>query len=139
RHVHTTHVDLDPAKLFTTTVEVPSPRQPLELTLKSKEGRVLLRYRTDSPVDNNPDFKPATRPIADSQNPTSAEQSDVDGLALDKNSKERVARAAYVQALKRDPGVEAAHIALGLSFYRSGEYKTAAKHPEVALVRNKDA
>ena len=139
RHLHTTHVDLDPAKLFTTTAEVPSPRQPLELTLKSKEGRVLLRYRTDAPVDNNPDFKPATRPIADSKNPTSAEQSYVEGLALDKKSKEREARAAYVEALKRDPGFAAAHTALGLSFYRSGEYETAAKHLEAALVRNKDA
>ena len=100
---------------------------------------MLLRYRTDSPVDNNPDFKPATRPIPDPKNPTSAEQSYVEGLAFDKKSKEREARDAYLEALKRDPGFAPAHIALGLSFYRSGEYDTAAKHLEAALVRNKDA
>ena len=139
KQIHKARVNLDPAKIYTTTIEVPSPRQPLELTLKSKEGRVLLRYRTDSPVDNNPDFKPATRPIPDPKNSTSAEQSYVEGLAFDKKSKEREARAAYTEALKRDPGFAPAHIALGLSFYRSGEYETAKKHLETALVRNKDA
>src|SRR6185369_13650139 len=139
KQVHTGRVDLNPTKIYTTTIEVPAPRQPLGLTLKSKDGRVLLRYRTDSPVDNNPDFKSATRPIPDPKNTMSAEQSYVEGLAFDKKSKERDARAAYVEALKRDPGFAPAHIALGLSFYRSGEYEVAKKHLEAALVRNKDA
>src|SRR6476469_485728 len=43
--IRTTRVDLDPSKVFTTTIEVPLPKQPLELTLKSNDGRVLLRYR----------------------------------------------------------------------------------------------
>ena len=139
KQIHTAQVDLNPAKIYTTTIEVPAPRQPLELTLKSTDGRVLLRYRTDSPVDNNPDFKPATRPIPDPKNSTSAEQSYVEGLAFDKKSKEREARTAYLEALKRDPGFAPAHIALGLSFYRSGEYEVAKKHLETALRRNKDA
>src|SRR6185503_4984782 len=139
KQVYSEHIDLDPTRVFTTTIDVPTPGQPLELTLRSKDGRVLLRYRTDSPVDNNPDFKPATRPIPDRPNSTSAEQSYVAGLALDKKSKEREARDAYLEALKRDPGFAPAHIALGLSFYRSGEYEVAAKHLEAALVRNKDA
>lgn len=139
KQVHTEHIDLDPTKVFTTTFDVSAPRQPIELTLKSKDGRVLLRYRTDSSVDNNPDFKAATRPIPDPPNPTSAEQSYVAGLAFDKKSKEREARDAYTEALKRDPGFAPAHIALGLSFYRSGEYEAAAKHLDAALVRNKDA
>ncbi len=139
KQVHSEHIDLDPIRVFTTNIDVPAPRQSLELTLKNKDGRVLLRYRTDSPVDNNPDFKPATRPIPDPPNATSAEQSYVAGLALDKKSKEREAREAYTEAVKRDPGFAPAHIALGLSFYRSGEYETAARHLEAALVRNKDA
>ena len=137
KQVHAERIDLDPTKVFTTTFDV--PHQPLELTLKDKDGRVLLRYRTDSPVDNNPDFKPATRPVPDPPNPNSAEQSYVAGLALDKKSREREAREAYTEALKRDPAFAPAHIALGLSFYRSGEYETATQHLEAALVRNKDA
>jgi len=58
---------------------------------------------------------------------------------LDKKSKELEAREAYLEALRRDSGFAPAHIALGLSFYRSGEYETAANHLEAALTRNKDA
>ena len=141
RQIHSSRVDLDPAKLSTTAVDLASgaERKPLTITLKNRDGRVLLRYRTDSPVDNNPDFRAATRPIPDAKNPTSAEQSYVEGLAFDKKSKEREARDAYAEALRRDPGFAPAHIALGLSFYRSGEYATAANHLEAALARNKDA
>ena len=38
------------------------------------------------------------------------------------------ARAAYNEALKLDPGFAPAHIALGLSFYRTGEYERASEH-----------
>ncbi len=138
-HARIESVALNPANIFTTTLDITDPATPVELTLKSKDGRQLLQYRTDSPVDNNPDFKPATRPVADPKNPASAEQSYVEGLAFDKKSKEREARQAYFEALNRDPVFAPAHIALGLSFYRSGEYDTAAKHLEAALVRNKDA
>jgi tetratricopeptide (TPR) repeat protein len=139
KQIQTTLVDLDPAKIYTTAIEIPKPLKPLELILKSRDGRVLLRYRTDSPVDNNPDFKAATRPVPDPKNATSAEQSYVEGLAFDKKSKERDARAAYLEALKRDPGFAPAHIALGLSFYRSADFRAAREHLESALVRNKDA
>ena len=139
KQIHSSRVDLDPAKLSTVTVDLHGARKPLAVTLKSRDGRMLIQYRTDSPVDNNPDFKPATRPIADAKNPTSAEQSYVEGLAFDKKSKEREARDAYAEALRRDPGFAPAHIALGLSFYRSGEYTTAEHHLEAALARNKDA
>jgi tetratricopeptide (TPR) repeat protein len=141
KQIHSNRVDLDPAKLSTTTVDLPAGavHKPLTVTLKNREGRILIQYRTDSPVDNNPDFKPATRPIPDPKNSTSAEQSYVEGLAFDKKSKEREARDAYLEALRRDPGFAPAHIALGLSFYRSGEYTTAANHLEAALARNKDA
>ena len=141
KQIQSSRVDLDPAKLSTTAVDLPAgaARKPLTVTLKNRDGRILIQYRTDSPVDNNPDFKPATRPIPDPRNPASAEQSYVEGLAFDKKSKEREARDAYREALRRDPGFAPAHIALGLSFYRSGEYDTAANHLEAALVRNKDA
>jgi tetratricopeptide (TPR) repeat protein len=139
KSIRSTRVDLDPAKIYSTNIDLGTAKQPITVLLKSRDGRSLIEYRTDSPIDNNPDFKPATRPIADPKNAQSAEQSYVEGLAFDKKSKERDARDAYTEALKRDPGFAPAHIALGLSFYRSGEYETAARHLEAALVRNKDA
>ena len=139
--IRTQEIDLDPAKVFTTTFDLPARTngEPIAVTLKEKDGRSLIRYRTDLPVDANPDFKTATRPIPDPKNTTSAEQSYVEGLAFDKKSKERELRDAYTEALRRDPGFAPAHIALGLSFYRSGEYEKAASQLEAALTRNKDS
>ena len=144
KQIHSSHIDLDPAKLFSTSVDLPAnlanlAKQPITVVLKNKDGSVLLQYQTDSAVDNNSDFKAATRPVPDATNSTSAEQSYVEGWALDKKSKEREAREAFIEALRRDPGFAPAHIALGLSLYRSGEYETAANHLEAALIRNKDA
>jgi tetratricopeptide (TPR) repeat protein len=135
------HLDLDPAKTFTATIELPANAagKPLTVSFKNKDGRDLVRYRTDLPIDANPDFKPATRPVPDPVVPTSAEQAYVEGLAFDKKSKERDLRAAYAEALKRDPGFAPAHIALGRSYYRSGEYDKAAEHLVQALRRNRDA
>lgn len=134
-------VMLDPAKTFSAMVEIPSASagQPLTVTFKSSDGRELIKYRTDAPIDGNASFTPATRPIPDPKISNSAEQAYVEGLALDKKSKEREARAAYEEALKRDAGFAPAHIALGLSYYRSGEFDTAATHLNQALLRNKDA
>jgi len=134
-------VKLDPAKTFSTTIDLPAGAlgRPLTVTFKSKDGSDLIKYRTDTPIDGNPDFKPATRPIADAKISNSAEQAYVEGLAFDKKSKEREARAAYEEALKRDAGFAPAQIALGLSYYRSGEYDNAATHLNRALTRNKDA
>ena len=134
-------IDFDPAKTFSATIELPSKAigQPLSVSFKAKDGRTLIDYRTDTPVDANPDFKSATRPIPDPKIAASAEQSYIDGIAFDKKSKERESRAAYEESLKRDPGFAPAHIALGLSYYRSGEYEKAAAHLEQALLLNKDA
>ena len=134
-------VSLNPATTFSANVDLPAKAagQPLTISFKSKDGRELIRYRTDTPIDGNPDFKPATRPVPDPKVPASAEQAYVEGLAADKKSNERQARAAYQEALKRDPGFAPAHTALGLSFNRSGEYDVAAEHLIKALRRNKDA
>src|SRR5258705_4555048 len=134
-------VTLDPTKTFSATIDLPTATagRPIIVTLKSKDGRDLIKYRTDMPVDGNADFKPAKRPVPEPKISSSAEQAYVEGLAFDKKSKEREARAAYTEALKRDPGFASAHIALGLSYYRSGEYEIAEDHLVQALRRNKDA
>ena len=141
RRLHSDTVDLDPAKTHTASFSVPADAagQPLTVAIREKGGRVLLRYATDTPVDGNPDFRPAERPVPDPKLPTSAEQAYVEGVAHDKKSNERLARLSFNEALKRDAGFAPAHIALGLSFYRGGEYEKAADHLTKALRRNKDA
>ncbi len=136
--VHSSRINLTPAAPFAATVKLPAPSV-IVVRIRAKDGRELVHYYTDSPPDGNPDFNPATRPLPDRPAPMSAERAYLAGLAADKKSNEPAARAAYNEALKLDPGYAPAHIALGLSFYRSGEYERSSEHLESALRRNRDA
>ena len=102
-------VNLDPARVFTASFSLPANDGPVFVRFKSKEGRELLSYSTLTTIDGNPDFIPATRPIPDPINPNSAEQAYVEGLAFDKKSKERDARASYLEALTRSRICSGAH------------------------------
>ena len=134
-------VDLDPSKTFAASFDLPAGAagKAVAVGVRAKDGRELIRYSTDTPIDGNPDFKPATRPMPDPSVAGSAEQAYVEGLAHAKKSKEVELRSAFTEALRRDPGFAPAHTELGLSYLRSGEYEKAAEHLERALLRNKDA
>ena len=138
--IATKRANLNPADAFRASFNLPSnvDGQPITVRLADKAGKELVRYRTDTPLDGNPEFRAATRPVPDPDAPASAEQAYVQGLAADKKSNETASRAAYSEALRRDPGFAPAHVALGLSFYRSGEFDKAADHLTAALRRNRD-
>jgi tetratricopeptide (TPR) repeat protein len=136
KQIHSSRINLSPERPFAATVKLPAPMV-IVVRIRAKDGRELVHYYTDSPPDGNPDFKPATLPTPDPA-PASAERVYLAGLAADKKSDEPSARAAYYEALKLDPGYAPAHTALGLSFYRSGEYDRAEEHLEAALRRNRD-
>jgi tetratricopeptide (TPR) repeat protein len=136
KQIHSSRINLSPERPFAATVKLPAPMV-IVVRIRAKDGRELVHYYTDPPPDGNPDFKPATPPTPDPA-PPSAERIYLAGLAADKKSDEPAARAAYEEALKLDPGYAPAHTALGLSFYRSGEYDRAEEHLEAALRRNRD-
>ena len=136
KQIHSSRINLSPATPFAAIVKLPAPMV-IVVRIRAKDGRELVHYYTDSPPDGNPDFKSVTRPTPDPA-PASAERVYLAGLAADKKSDEPAARAAYYEALKLDPGYAPAHTALGLSFYRSGEYDRAEEHLEAALRRNPD-
>ncbi len=138
KEIHTSSINLSPATPFSATVKLPSPMT-IVVRIRDKGGRELVHYYTSSPPDGNPDFKPATRPKPKDAGNVSAESAYLAGVAADKKSDEPRARAAYREALKLDPGYARAHIALGLSYYRTGEYVQAAEHLEAALDRNRDS
>jgi|SRR5579871_832885 len=137
--IATERMNLKPSQAFRGSFEIPAAVSgPVTVRLADENRRELVRYSTDTPLDGNPEWRAATRPVADPAFAGSAEQAYVQGLAADKKSNETAARAAYLEALQRDPGFAPAHVALGLSFYRSGEYDKAAEHLTAALHRNRD-
>ncbi len=139
--LHREAVSLSPDQPFTAGVDLPGLVQdkPLFFRLLSADGWEVLSYRTDTPIDGNIHFKPAERPVPDPEVAGSAEKAWLRGVAFDKKSDEREARAAYEEALKLDPGYSPAHVALGLSCYRSGEYEAAGEHLSTALRRDPDS
>ena len=141
QEIATKRLNLKPADAFRESFPIPATAgdQPVTVRLIDRAGRELIRYRTDTPIDGNPEFRAATRPVPDPVASGSAEQAYVTGLAADKKSNETAARAEYLEALRRDPGFAPARIALGLSFYRTGEYEKAANYLTEALRRNADA
>ncbi len=141
RVIYGEQVSLFPDQPFTASADLPQQTEghPVTLRLRNADGREIISYRTDTPVDGNPDFKPAVRPVPDPEVASSAEQHYIRGLAFDKRSDEAGARAAYLEALNRDPGYSPAHVALGISYYRSGLYEEAEKHLTAALRRNPES
>ena len=141
RAIHSRSVDLTPAAPFILDTDLPETlgNAPLTIRVTGRDGRRLFDYRTDMPVDGNPAFKPAERPSALPAIASSAERAYLDGLGADKKSDIRRARVAYQQALQRDPGFGPAHVALGLSFFLSGEYENAGSHLQAAIQRNPDS
>jgi tetratricopeptide (TPR) repeat protein len=138
--VFTQPVNLTPTAATSVSFDLPAAAsgKPLAIRIATTQGRELITWRSDTPYDGNPEYKPATKPATDPAVSSSAEQAYVQGVAFDKKSDERNARPAYEEALKRDPGFAPAHVALGLSYYRSGEYDRAEQHFTEALQRNVD-
>ncbi|MCS7315379.1 MAG: DUF5107 domain-containing protein, partial [Bryobacterales bacterium] len=135
--VFTRRVALDPATPFQTVAELADV--PAVTARLLAGGREILAYSSDTPLDGNPEFEPARPPAADPGGERSAEQAWLEGMEADKESRVLQARAAYQRALQRDPGFAPAQTALGLSYYRTGEYARAAQHLEAALRRNPEA
>ena len=138
--VHSERVNLSPETPFAAEIDLPDvgATEPLTVSFKGSDGRELIRYRTDTPVDGNADFKPGARPAHDAAVPNSAEQIYLAGLAAEKRGNDGAARESYEEALKRDPSFALAHTRLALSFYRGGEYERVAAHALEALRRNRD-
>ncbi len=137
RTIYAEQVTLIPDRPITRTLDLPQLEEgpPVAVKVTSTEGWEVIAYRSDLPLDGNPDFKPAERPAASSEAAT-AETAYLRGLALDKKSDDQKAREAYFESLKYDAGFSAAHTALGLSFLRSGEYEKAEEHLAAALRRD---
>jgi hypothetical protein len=87
-------VTLDPAAPFVADIPLPPEVRggPLAIVV-SRNSQPLISYRTDTPIDGNPNFTPATPPPDTSGQPYSQ------AVATDKRGLDAEARAAYERAL----------------------------------------
>lgn len=131
-----TGLDIDPARPFRRTVELPAglPETSLVLELFDADGRMLVRY-APRPRKNPPLPEPVTPPAAPKDIPTTEE------LFLAGQRLEQFHSAAlepypyYEEALRRDPSDVRANTALALLFLKRGLYREAEERLERAVVR----
>ncbi len=126
--VRSYRVDLAPDTPYTAVLDLPpeAVTGPLVVRLAAANRTELLRYRSDEPVDGNPNLAPAEPHRDPPRDPKTADEAFAGAVAADKSSRELDARARYELALKLDPKHEPARTALGLSYYRTGELDKAA-------------
>ncbi|SEU34578.1 DUF5107 domain-containing protein [Stigmatella erecta] len=128
--------ELGPDRPFTAVAALPpgTRREALTVSVRTKEGRELVRY-TPPPPTQRPLPEAATEPPL----PTHVESADalyLTGLHLEQyRHATRAPEAYWREALRRDPGDARCHTALGRWHLRRGELAEAEKHLRAAVAR----
>ena len=128
--------DLSPQSAFLQTVDLSSDTisEDLAVTIKTEEGRELLRY---APLagPQPPARGPATEPAPPGEI-SSNDELYVTGLHLEQyRHATRHAEAYWLEAIRRDPGDSHCNNALGLWHLRRGEFKQAEEYFQRAVQR----
>ena len=125
--------DLTPATPFVANVPI-SGRQNLTLTVRTRDGRELIRY-TPKPPRKQPPPPPATEPPAPASVATNDELY-FTGLHLEQyRHATRHPELYWREALRRDPGDARCHLALGRWHLRRGEFAESERHLRASIAR----
>jgi tetratricopeptide (TPR) repeat protein len=106
---------------------------PFVVVAKTAEGSQIIRYRSDQPTDGNERFTGIPAAEKAVAGIASAEQAYEEGQKLDNESHDAEAREKWETALRLNPRYAPAHLSLGISLYRTGEYRMAESHLREAL------
>ncbi len=114
-----------------------NPEQPVDVTVTSRDGRVLAAFTTPLPIPKvePPDPAKFKEPL-DEQ--LTVEELFFKGRKFDRASDRRKAREYYEQALARDAGHVASLRSLAVLDFEAGLYAVAIKRLERALERDGD-
>lgn len=134
-------VSLEPMKVVHVGVPVEDLAAAIgqaSVEVESSDGRVLLRWSAEDPVDGNPDLVPGA---TSAQSPPSHEKLTVEELFLrgaeqEKDGNEEAAAATYEQALQRDPGFIPALLKQAWRYYRSEDFARAEDSIRGAIGRD---
>jgi tetratricopeptide (TPR) repeat protein len=114
-----------PGVPFTAVADVVS-NLPLVVVVKTDAGSEIIRYRNDQRVEGGDGSTAATVP-------SSVRGAYEEGQKLDNESRDIPAREAWERAIRLNPNYAPAHLSLGISYYRTGEYNAAETHLREAL------
>jgi tetratricopeptide (TPR) repeat protein len=122
-------VSLEPMKVVHVGVPVEdlaAAKAHISAEVESSEGRNILRWSAEDPVDGNPDLVPGvatTQPA--SPDKLTVEELYLRGVEQEKDGNEEAATATYGEVLRRDPGFMPALLKQAWQYYRSGNFDRA--------------
>lgn len=124
-------IDITPQKLA--VIKTADPGTPLEVTIKSGSGQLLVQYET--PLSIPQESAPETSEDNNAERKT-AETFYLIGQKYDRASDRKKAREYYNKSLSVDPGYTLSLQAIGVLDFESAQYAEAASKFKTALNRN---
>jgi tetratricopeptide (TPR) repeat protein len=135
RTIFSRQVSLEPGEPFTHEVDAAEIR-PAEfrLSIADESGKELIAYQPEKPADH-PQPEPATEPLPPEEI-ANVDELYLTGLHLEQYRHATRSPEIYWSAgLKRDSGDARLNNAMGLLFFRRGEFAKAEEHFEAAIRR----
>ena len=126
-------------KMQVAVTDIEEARKKLTVEIKSPDGRTLLRWSADDPMDGNKDFAPAAGARAPQPKPFEAmtvQELFLRGIGVEKDGKVEAAAEVYRQVLERDPGFVPALLKEAWQLYRAGNFRDAERSIYRALARD---
>ena len=126
-------------KVGVPVADLEAAKSKIEITVTGANGQALLNWAASDPIDGNPDFVPAagvhTAPHKSAES-ISVEELFLTGIEAEKGGGEQTAQAAYLAALKRDPGYVPALVKMAWHELRAGNFRSAEGFLAPALARD---
>lgn len=118
--------------------DVEEAKRKLGVEVEAADGKQLLRWSAEDPVDGNPDFVPTAgqpEPAPKSLREMTVEELFLHGVQLEKAGDEGAAAQIYEQVLQRDPGYVPALLEHAWRSYRAADFQAAQDFVARALAR----
>ncbi len=135
-HTVLSNVDLTPNEPAVLPLSQ-DPGKPVDITVTSKEGRLLARYTSPLPIPKVEPPDPA-RFVEKPDDQLSVEELFLKGRKADRGTERRTARSYYEKALARDPGHVDSLLGVAVLDFEAGLYAQASKQLQKALDRDSD-
>jgi tetratricopeptide (TPR) repeat protein len=133
-------LQLHASKTVSYDVDVsPTDRKDVEISIESGQGRPLLNWSADQPVDGNHEFvsRAGVHPIAErTPDQMSVQELYLRGVQQEKEGSDEAAVRTFEEVVKRDEANTAALLKLAWWNYRAADFQEAEKLLDRALKRD---
>lgn len=136
--IHSENIEISPDQSFLKEIPVSTTgMESVILSLVDRSGREIISYTKKTKpeiIEKSSELQKPSVP----EDEMSPEELCLEGLRKEEFREEMAAMELYKKALKKDSGFTPAHTALGILYYKSGQFDAAEKELLSALARDKE-